>query len=426
MPDWGTCTFQRNLKKRSLVDGFEDDFLFYIDPKGETASVVFREAVALLEEDALPWLTTFNDLGQIVQAISAEQLPSDGEQAFRPQLVSARSSKGYADLLATLKIHRYLQDPESVNPFACLYEINRAAAFNLDIFESVFTSAQSVEFDAYRCRELLQQIRQSIETAPDSFETLNKDCQLLGANWSTRPQSGIKRTSSARTSAISARDHLWPQLRASGFSEFTDRLAHRPVGDKIEVVSFDPIAPTERRANAYPSELFRIGLGIYWPILARFDSERKNKRGAPRPKFDECHLRMWLMPSSRAALGGPTCFDAPQAAVEALRDDAENWFNLCRNPQSLLQLLDMPEWQILLHYPTMCGYGSAISFPRSLLRLVLSEQSLASRKVFFEDARNAANQQVEQRRTNLLEWLEKVENRFRALHGGLTSEPTLP
>lgn len=176
MPDWGTCTFQRILKKRSSVDGFEDDFLFYIDPKGETASAVFREAVALLEEDALLWLMTLNDLGQIVEAISAEQLPGDGEQALRPQLVSARSSKGYADLLATLKIHRYLQDPESVSPFACLYEINRAAAFNLDIFESVFTLAQSVEFDAYRCKELLQQIRQSIETAPDSFESINKDC----------------------------------------------------------------------------------------------------------------------------------------------------------------------------------------------------------------------------------------------------------
>jgi hypothetical protein len=170
--------------------------------------------------------------------------------------------------------------------------------------------------------------------------------------------------------------------------------------------------PVEKRANEYPSGLFRIGLGIFWSTLAERDGVRRNRRGEFRPKYSECQLQMWLMPRMRSAVAGPTCFECAEVALTALRREAEEWFLLCRNSEMFERLLDEPDWEILVRYPTMRGHGSSRSVWRALLRLALSAQSAEARAGHLKAAREAVNHHAEHLQPRFRRLVEKVELRF--------------
>jgi hypothetical protein len=68
----------RHLKKRTPVDGFEREDIFYVAPDGSTMAAVLREAIYLLEEQASPWFTAFEDLGSVVLAMSENGTPAKG------------------------------------------------------------------------------------------------------------------------------------------------------------------------------------------------------------------------------------------------------------------------------------------------------------------------------------------------------------
>lgn len=417
-PQEPACSFRVHLKKRTTVDGFERADIFYVAPDGSTMAAVLNEVICLLEEQAPPWFTAFEDLGSVVLAMSENAAPLRGTETLGLGTSGAPGSFSACDLLASLKVELHTQSPDSMSASACLAAINASAEAKLDIYSPGFTRPIEVELESYRLRDLLTGVLGSISLPQDEFAIHPPECQLFGANWSTGP---ITRPSiqieGAGHVVLSARECLWPQLRANGFVEFSDRLAHRPTGNSIEVVSFIPMDPFEKRANEYPSGLFRLGLGVFWPELAEHDGVRRNRHGEFRPKYGECQLQMWLMPAMRAAVAGPTCFDSAELALRALREDAERWFSLCRSVETLSRLLEQPEWQILVRYPTMRGHGSYRSVFRAILQFALSGQSPEARAEHLKAAREAVNHHAEHLQPRFRRWVEKVELRCKATKG---------
>ena len=407
------CSFRVHLKKRTPVDGFERADIFYVAPDGSTMAAVLREAIYLLEEQAPPWFTAFEDLGSVVLAMSDNGTPAKGTERLGLGASGAQGSYYACDLLASLEVERHTQSPDSISSSTCVHAIDAAVGAKLDIFSPAFTTPIEVELESYRIRDLFTGILSSISIPQDEFAIVPPECQLFGSNWSTSStQVRSIPIESTNGAVLSARECLWPQLRANGFVEFSDRLAHRPIGDSVEVVSFVPMDQVEKRANEYPSGLFRIGLGIFWPTLEERDGVRRNRRGEFRPKYGECQLQMWLMPKMRAAVAGPTCFDSAELALTALRQEAEGWFSLCRNSEMFRRLLDEPDWEILVRHPTMRGHGSSRSVWRALLRLALSAQSPEARAGHLKAAHEAVNHHAEHLQPRFRSWVEKVELRF--------------
>jgi len=404
------CSFRADLKKRTPVDGFERADIFYVAPDGSTMAAVLRETICLLQEQGPPWFAAFEDLGSVVRAMTENQTPAKWTEALGLGASGRPGSYNACDLLASLQVERHSQSPDSVSASDCLDAIDATVGARLDIFAPGYTTPIQIEIESHRIRDLLTRIGSPISVPPDEPAIVQSECKLLGRNWST--SSTTDPIESTNPAIISARECLWPHLRANGFVEFSDRLAHRPIGYSIEVVSFVPMDPVEKRANKYPDGLFRMGLGIFWPTLAERDDVRRNRSGEFRPKHGECHLQMWLMPAVRGAFAGPTCFDSAEPALTALRQDAEAWFSLCRNAETFGRLLDKPDWQILVCHPTMRGHGSSRSVFRALLRFALSAQSPEAREDHLRAAYQAVNHHSEHLRPRLMSWVQNVELRF--------------
>ena len=232
-------------------------------------------------------------------------------------------------------------------------------------------------------------------------------CELFGSHWDfdRLATEGTVESKPVPT----ARESLWPTLRNRDFVEFTDRLAHRPNSDSIEVVAFVPLDLAERRANSYPEGLFRIGVGVFWPKVAERDGTRKNSRGQFRPKLQDCFLETWLMPAERATAGGPTCFDIVSQGVSALANDAEAWVSIWHDLSKRKCLLEQPDWAILACYPTMRGHGSANSVPRALINTMFEGRSPTELAAGFSKARKAVDRYPDHLKHRYLSWVERVE-----------------
>ncbi|HBY60053.1 MAG TPA: hypothetical protein DEH78_09535 [Solibacterales bacterium] len=405
------CPFRVHLQKRTPVDGFARADIFYVAPDGGTMAPVLREAIWLLEEQAPPWFKAFEDLDSVVIAMSEHGPPAKGTESLGLGASGAPGSYSDCDLLASLQVQRHTQSPELVSSSSCVHAIDNAVGAMLHIFAPGFATPIEVEQGTYRIRDLLARLEGSLPVPDDQLAVFPTACQLFGSNWSTRPIAPSSAMEAEAFSIVTPRDHLWPQLRIDGFVEFTDRLAHRQTGDAVEVVAFVPMDPVERLTNRYPAGLFHLALGVFWPGIAQQEGARRNRRGEFRPQHRECHLQAWLMPATRAPFGGPTCFSTAEAALKSLRNDAEQWFALCRNGETLAQLLDEPDWKILVRLPTMRGHGSPRSVQRSLLRLALCRQSSEGRVALLKAAHEAVNHHFEGQRPHFRKWVETVESR---------------
>ena len=104
------CPFRVNLKKRTPVDGFAREDIFYIDPAGHSTAACFREARHLLTEVAPRWFETLNDLDGLVAWIeSGADAPPDlptGAPLDLPIIF-----RGH-DLFATLQLLKH-KDPSA-------------------------------------------------------------------------------------------------------------------------------------------------------------------------------------------------------------------------------------------------------------------------------------------------------------------------
>ena len=401
------CSFRAPLKKRTPMDGFAREDIFYVAPGGRTMGAVMDEVLFLLEREAPSWFAAFDDLGTIVKALSGTDVSPRGTENLGLGASGAPGSYSAADLLASLQLERHAQLPQEVSAATCLEAIDKTVGANLDIFTSGCTTPVDIERDSRHIRDLLVRIRASLVFPKNMSRSHQAQCELLGSHWNF-DRLAVEGTVESKPMP-SARHSLWPTLRNRGFLEFTDRLAHRPNSNSIEVVAFVPLDPAERRTNDYPDGLFRIGVGVFWPKLTERDGTRTNSRGQLRPRLQDCFLEMWLMPAERAAAGGPTCFDSVCQAVSALANDAEAWFSIWRDPSKRECLLEQPDWAILTCYPTMRGHGSASSVPRALISAMFKERLATPLLVAFKDARNAVHRYPDHRQARYQRWVERVE-----------------
>jgi len=401
------CPFRVNLKKRSAVDGYARDDIFYVAADGSTMSAVLAEVLFLLKNEALPWFGAFSNLGKVLATISDESACLEGTGRLGLGIVGARDSYATNHLLAGLKLTRHAQQPGEISAGECLEAIGTTIGGHLNTFSPGFNSPLVTEDGSRQMRDLLVRIRSHLIVPEEMPRSHPAQCELLGDNWHF--DSAIAGGAVEALAAVSPRESLWPTLRELGFVEFTDRLAHRPNADSVEVIAFFPVAPAERRANHYPGGLFRIGAGIFWPKLEEWARTRISIKGHFRPRLQDCLLQMWLMPAERAAYGGPTCFDRVEHALSSLRNDTESWFSIWRDAALRRRLLEQPDWAILTSYPTMRGHGSAHSVGRALIRTVLDGESAAELTAGFAEARRAVESYPPHLKPRFLNWVERVE-----------------
>lgn len=348
-PSESACPFRAHLKKRFAIDGFDRADIFFIDEEGRTTAAVFREAFALLEDQALPWFQAFTDLDAVSRVLVDPGAIGGVLETLGLGCATAGSWAGKT-LFAIVELARKSE--------TSLDAIDGVVGATLDFLPALGWPPDSIDGYTDTIDKLLRQVRDSVVVERSALSILSRDCELLGSNWSL----GSESTPTVPYPAISAKAQLWPRLRAAGFSKFGARQARRALSDAVESVTVVPMASSEQRRGGYAAGLFRICLEVSWAALA------------------ESPLQMWLMPAQRVAGGGPTYFASAEAALAALAGDAERWFSLCRDRQMLGRLLDEPDWKIAVRLPTMRGLGSRNSALRRRLReFCLSGQQRSAR-----------------------------------------------
>ena len=153
-------------------------------------------------------------------------------------------------------------------------------------------------------------------------------------------------------------------LKSVGFSEFTDRLAHRASKDLIEVIEFLPMDPAERKEGGFPGGLFRVGVGVFWTALREDGPLRMNRMEESRPIVNECHISNWLVPETRCWGNANTAFHSAEDASAALVGPGLGWLDTFANHEWALSLLQRRNWELFWCYPMMRGYGASSSSRR--------------------------------------------------------------
>jgi hypothetical protein len=409
------CSFRSELRKRTPVDGFTRDDVFYIDANGSTTAQCFQELRYLCAEIAPLWFKTNNDLESLLSRMQSAEEPGSApflDAAGRP------GSYNWNVLRSVLLLVKHRQAPNHQSASAALESIERAMENILD-FSTIQSGRPSEEQYAVEMRDLWEKLGDD-RPVPASNNTISTAVSCLdGTAWADE---GVKVSTvvgaSGNPDGFSARKQLWPLLKSVGFSEFTDRLAHRVSGDLVEVVEFLPLDPAERRARDFPEHLFRIGIGVLWPMLGEDGLLRKNKAGEPRPTVNECHVSNWLVPEALVRRKARTAFESMDDAVAALSGVGFAWLDLLRNCASALGLFQRRDWELFWSYPMMRGYGASASSRRHVYIAYLS--ILLGKKSDYEEHIHHADSALhswypEHLQPRYEAWISQIKSRIRDL-----------
>jgi len=411
MPQECECAFRLQLEKSEPIDRFERRDVFLIDPDGRSAAAVFREVQRLLGGDALKW---FDAVGNLDAALAwlAEQEPIPNlPVGLDPGFIGGFGSYAAHDLEVRLRILKHELAPTKASAHALLGAIEKTLGSMQDISSSL-DLPEAVDVRTLQAARLIRRLGDWAPRLEQGATVLGENIRLEGRTWA-----GEKATDEAVPAShtqVSPRREFWPTLKQGGFTEFTDRLAHRSEPGNVHVVWFAPIQRDEARRRALPPGLFRVGIGVFWPLLAERKSYRKNRAGQPRPALGDCHLRMWLQPDEPAHPEAPTAFASADQAVGALQTDGLAWLAVCQSEEKLVKLLNRATWEILYAYPTLRGHGSADSIPRQLLLAALAHHR--GQAETLQDHLRSAASRVECYQEHLQPryegWLKRVEARL--------------
>jgi hypothetical protein len=413
LPRQGDCSFRAGLNKRTAVDGFARGDIFYIDPEGHSVGPCFREVQYLVTEIARRWFSVLNDLdGLLAWMDRADKTPSELPCDIVDNFLPTPQSYVWHDLFATLQFAKHRRSPSPHSVQKALREIELAIGALLNFSQSL-TPPTYREREVQRIRSLWEMLG-SFAPCPPSF------------NSSPPPRSSLVGLSPAPFVAsndspagpdvpvFSARKHLWPVLRRDGFADFTDRLAHRVTADLIEVVEVLPIDPRESKRWGLPGGLFRIQVGIFWPVLGEEGLFRTNRAGNPRPKASQCHLTNFLLPE-QSDTTARYAFDSAEGAAKSLATVGVPWLKSLANPESLLSILERPDWEIFWWFPMMRGFGARGSTERLVLGAGLAFHLRRPEEAkHYVYAAEAANKDVhpEGRRERYRKWIRQVKRRL--------------
>jgi hypothetical protein len=355
------CAFRSELRKRTPVDGFARDDIFYIDPTGGTTAQCFKELKYLCSDVAPLWFKSNNDLENILSRMHRAEESSPAsflDASGRP------GSYSWNQLRSVLLLVRHQQSPTAQSASEALDSINRAIGNILD-FSSIQSRAGEERY-AVEVRELWEQLGDFRPIQVSSEESMTTHVCLDGPVWVNIPPHRESTADSPDDSldGVSVRKHFWPILKALGFSEFTDRLAHRVSKHVVEVVELLPMDLAERRTWHLPAGLFRIGVGVFWPVLGEDGLLRKNRSGEPRPTANECHISNWLVPEAALCKEARTAFNSIEDAAAILTGSALGWLDTLRDSGLALSLLQRKDWELFWSNPMMRGSGAGSSSRR--------------------------------------------------------------
>lgn len=340
-PNVSECHFQRGLRKRSAVDGFWRDDIFFVAEDGSTTSLALQESIEVLQSEARNWFQKVGDLEASIEWM--ERGNSIPLEELQDRILSNPGSYAWSECLSTLWLALRRQDPKKASVDLCLQQIEETVGKLFDL-PSTFDTAEFREREARSIERLLQGLGMGTSLPLQDKEDPIDDSDEKGVN---------------------AKQEIWPALRKLGFSEFTDRLAHRVVGRAVEVVVIAPPQNIERKLINAPSHAFQVSVGVFWPELARNSMTRMNSKGQYRPRFEDCFVNTWLSPRRAGAQG--SCFHSASEAVAVLEREGEEWFAHWRSMESRKKFLEQTDVAIFRLCPLMRGMGAKDSFARMLL-----------------------------------------------------------
>ena len=412
------CAFRSVLRKRSPIDGFSRDDIFFIDPDGRSAGPCFNELRHLASDSVPLWFEAYNDLNTIIHRMEAAE-HSDSE----PRLDTHANPTSYSwnELKTVLLLLKHAEGETRDSAAKALESLNEMIGTVLD-FSTIQVGRAGEERYAAAVRELWDRLGKSRPTGFCAGKFSVENTGLENPVWTPAPALSDAATAPAeRRDAVSARRELWPILKQAGFSEFTDRLAHRISNQVVEVIEFLPLDPYERKVCKLPEGLFRIGLGIFWPVLRREGLFRRNRNGQPRPIANECHVSNWLIPRKRTSYLARTAFDSVEDAKKAIEHGGFSWLEMLRNPGQALIQMQRPDWELFVCHPMMRGYGADRSSVRLVYYALLCRMlgRLNESESYLQQADIAADSRyVEHLRPRYQEWVQLVQERFAEGGGG--------
>lgn len=243
-PEYG-CSLRTSLRKRTPVDGFAREDIFYIHPDGRTTAHCFREVQDLLHKQASSWFSRHNALdGMLAEMERADRLSTS------PELSSFSNPGSYSwnQLHSQLLLVKHQQSPNQHSAEVAIDAIGQAVG-NVVGFSTVVASRCSEERYARDIGLLWEKLGDFRPNPAYNQSSMNLNSCLDGPLWvsaTTFPRN--LNGASEASSTVSARTHFWPMLKSAGFSEFTDRLAHRVSTHCVEVVEVLPMDRFERKA----------------------------------------------------------------------------------------------------------------------------------------------------------------------------------
>jgi hypothetical protein len=424
-PFESACSFRSELRKRTAVDGFARDDIFYIDPEGRTTAHCFNELKYLCNEVASLWFKSNNDLDDM---LSRMRRAEESNSASFPDACGCPGSYNWNQLESVLLLLKHRNSQTQNSAEVALASINRTIGTILD-FSTIQSGRPGEESYAAEMGELWSQLG-AFRPMPVCAENSVTDRGCLnGPIWvPSEAHLADSVSSPSLPSVLSTRKQFWPLLKNAGFSEFTDRLAHRVSKDVVEVVEYLPMDPYECKTWKLPSGLFRVGVGVFWPSLREDGLVRMNRMGDPRPIVNECHISNWLSPETRTCKTARTAFEAIEDATAALVGPGLRWLDIFRNYESALSQLQRKDWELFWYYPMMRGYGASSS-GRRLVYIALLKLLLGSTKESKEHIRLAEaavhTWYPEHLRLRYGAWVDQVKHRLLAAPTEAQSSITL-
>ena len=186
------------------------------------------------------------------------------------------------------------------------------------------------------------------------------------------------------------RRHVWPLLRAEGFSRFTTRTAWRTSDGKIDVLNFQSFNAYNASVMGVTPFSFSVNLGSFltyvppqWPP--------KLKDGHPTPDEAECQFRRRLMRGFTQANNqhadvwnvddqGRNLLSCVRDVIEQL-PEAMTWFSRLTDKSEVLSVLINQDEDM----SSLWGFGSKPSPNRSYLTgyvaLAVGKHDLAREKL---------------------------------------------
>ena len=413
LPHEYQCGFRSQVRKRAAVDVFGRSDIFFIDPDGRTVGACFDELRSLANTAIPAWFEERNDLDTIVKVMDAN---TSSDQQRKLDACGTPGSYNWRSLKSTVLLLKHSELQTSDSAAMALDAISELIGTILN-FSTIQSSRITDEDHAYAVRELWDHLGRFRPTAVCAPGTTGQNGGLESNDW--EPEAFSERTEIVTTiprETVSARKNLWPILKAAGFTEFTERLAHRISNEFVEVVEFLPMDPFERKQSHHPNLLFRIGLGVFWPILGQDGLVRKNGKGQARPIANECHVSNWLAPKTRGDHRAKMAFDSIDEATRAISIEGFGWLEIFGASDRALAQLRRPDWELFWCYPMMRGYGAAASSRRlaycaNLLRNL--GRANESEDVLREAEAAIGNSYMEHLQPQYWVWIRSIVERFK-------------